>query len=68
MGEMERKMFYREHRGGFQGSLETMREIKGISELGDVEVKPYGYDARLQSDTQIVLKDGYPCGFITFGN
>lgn len=63
---MPKRLMYREHRGSFADSLETTREIRDISDLGDVVVKSYGYDARLNSPTSIVLNnEGHPIGFIT---
>lgn len=63
---MTKRLMFREHRGSFEESLATMREISDISELGDVVVKLYGYDARLDSTTSIVLNnEGRPIGFIT---
>lgn len=62
---MTKRLMFREHRGSFADSLETMREINDISDLGEVTVKPYGYDARLESPTSIVLNnEKRPIGFI----
>ncbi len=58
-------LFFREHRGSFEESMETIRKIETVSELGDVMIEDYGYDKRLNSNTKVVLKDGKPIGFIT---
>ena len=61
-------MFFREHKSSFEESIRTIREVKNIGELGNVEVEEYGYDNRLNSETKIVLKNGVPIGFITDKN
>lgn len=61
-------MFFREQRGSFTESMKTIREIDDISELGDVTIKEYGYDNRLNSKTKIVLKNDIPIGFLTEKN
>lgn len=58
-------LYFREHKGSFLESMKTIREIKNVSELGDVTVEEYGYDKRLDSETRIVLKNDLPIGFIT---
>lgn len=58
-------LFFREHKGSFEESMKTIRKIDDITELGDVIVKEYGYDKRLNSKTKIVLKNGMPIGFLT---
>lgn len=57
-------LFFREHKGSFEESMKTIRKIDDITELGDVIVKEYGYDKRLNSKTKIVLKNGIPIGFL----
>lgn len=58
-------LLFREHRGSFEESMKTIRKIESIAELGNVTIKDYGYDKRLNSETKIVLKDNKPIGFIT---
>lgn len=58
-------LFFREHRGSFEESMKTIREIKDVSELGNVTIKEYGYDKRINSATKIIRKDGFPIGFVT---
>ena len=58
-------MYFREHRGSFEASMETIREIQSVTELGNVTVKDYGFDKRLNSPSKLVLEDGMPIGYIT---
>lgn len=58
-------LLFREHRGSFAESMKTARRIESITELGNVTIKDYGYDKRLNSVTKIVLENGKPIGFIT---
>jgi hypothetical protein len=64
---------FREQRGSLSESLETEMQIENRDALeaylrllghkGKVEVRFYGYDLRLQTDTCIVTVDGNAVGF-----
>lgn len=58
-------LYFREHKGSFEESMKSIREIETTSELGNVTIKGYGFDKRLNSETKIVLRNGAPIGFIT---
>lgn len=70
-------MRIRQHRGSLDDSLATAAEIPATEEavrsyftkqfmvsiLGEIEVKPYGYDGRVGWDTHVVMLDGSVAGF-----
>lgn len=58
-------VLYREHRGGYEESMATVREILSLSEIeGAVKIKPYCVDYRNDWTTYIVLdRDNNPLGF-----
>lgn len=72
---------FRPHRGGgLRESMELMQEVETIDQIldivnqnsimsftkGDIKIKPYGYDPRIDWDTYIVTIDGY--GVVGFTN
>ncbi len=64
---------YRDHRGGLAESMETVLEMSDFSELerhifklygkGEITIKPYGFDKRINWNTHIVCHDGHVTGF-----
>ena len=64
---------YRDHRGGLAESMETVKEMADFTELerhvtrifgeGEITVKPYCYDDRIEWDTYIVCHNGHGVGF-----
>ena len=64
---------YRDHRGGRAESVETVQEMADFAELkrhvtrvfgeGEITIKPYCYDDRIDWDTYIVCHDGRGIGF-----
>lgn len=69
---------FRFHRGALDESMETCVELGGMAQLcrhirrawgfrafkdSDVEVKPYGYDKRIDWDTHVVTISGNAIGF-----
>lgn len=71
-------ILYRQHRGSLADSMETVQPVESVDDirkieddlrefgydLSVIEVKPYGFDARIGWDTHIVTVPGYgPLGF-----
>jgi hypothetical protein len=63
---------YRPHRGGLDESMSEVEtldmesltgKLVALFGPGDVEIKPYHYDARTDWNTHIVLWDGKAVGF-----
>ena len=64
---------YRDHRGGLAEAMDTVQEMESYTDLvrhitrvfgtGEVTVKPYGYDKRIDWDTHIVCFNGQGVGF-----
>ena len=64
---------YRDHRGSLTDSMQTVKEMASFSELkahvenihgrGEIEIKDYCYDKRIQWQTHIVTINGYAVGF-----
>ena len=58
-------LIYREHRGSFEESMKTARNITSRAELDADRFVEYGFDRRLNSATTAVIKGGAIIGFIT---
>jgi hypothetical protein len=65
-------MRFRPQRGSLADAMAEMCEMPATKvalaahlhcDIGDIEVKPYAYDQRIDWDTFIVLMLGYPAGF-----
>lgn len=67
---------YRDHRGSLSESMKTIIEVKSIDDirkhimkdwpfdtLGEITVKPYAYDHRIEWETYAVCVDGNAFGF-----
>lgn len=64
---------YRDHMGMLRESMKTLQEMKDFSELevylhksfgpGEITVKPYVYDDRIDWETHIVCHKGRAVGF-----
>ena len=70
---MREFFLYRDHRGSLADSLETVQEMSSFKQLqehifktmgpGEITIKPYGYDKRVDWETFIVCHNGNAMGF-----
>jgi hypothetical protein len=69
-------MKFRPQRGSLADAMQEVQEMPATKlalaahlrcDIGDIEVKPYTYDARIGWDTHIVLVLGFPAGFTDAG-
>ena len=64
---------YRDHRGSLVDSMSTVQEMSSFQQLeehcfkiygpGEITIRSYGYDARIDWDTFIVCHNGNAMGF-----
>jgi len=67
------KFLYRDHRGSLEASMETVQEMESFADLknhiekiygsGEITIKLYCYDSRIDWDSHIVCINGNAVGF-----
>lgn len=68
---------YRDHRGSLEDSMKTVQEMESFKDLqkhlfsiygkGEITIKPYTFDSRIDWETYIVCIDGKAVGFTNDG-